>query len=366
MQALITGISGFVGSHLAEYLLEHADWQVAGTVYGPEDNIAPLRDRLELYPAELSELETVISIVERAKPDYIFHLAAQPLVSLSRRDPWGTMANNIRLQLNILEAVARLGLLARILVIGSSEEYGLVHPDELPIKETNPLRPTSPYAVSKVAQDMLGLQYHLSHDLFTVRVRAFNHIGPRQSLGFVAPDFASQIARAEAGLQEPVIQVGNLEPQRDFSDVRDVVRGYHLLITQGEPGEVYNLGSEQAHSIGEMLETLLAMSKVPIAIEQVPERVRSTDVAVIVADCTKIRKQTGWRPRIPFEQSLQDVLDYWRERTQSADGPSVHRGIGTSGNQPTNLPIYRSTNLPIYRSTNLPIYQFTNLPTKER
>ena len=314
MRALITGISGFVGSHLAEYLLEHTDWQVAGTVYGPEDNIEHLRDRLELYPAELSELETVTSVIEQAKPDYIFHLAAQPLVSLSRRDPWATLANNIRLQLNILEAVARLGSTTRIQVVGSSEEYGLVQPDELPIKETNPLRPTSPYAVSKVAQDMLGLQYHLSHKLFTVRVRPFNHIGPRQRLGFVAPDFARQIAEAEAGLQGPVIQVGNLEPQRDFSDVRDVVRGYHLLITQGEPGEVYNLGSEQARLVRELLEKLMAMSKVPITIEQDPERLRPTDVPVMVSDCTKLREQTGWRPRISFEQSLQGVLDYWREQ----------------------------------------------------
>jgi GDP-4-dehydro-6-deoxy-D-mannose reductase len=176
------------------------------------------------------------------------------------------------------------------------------------------LRPTSPYAVSKVAQDMLGLQYHLSHKLYTVRVRSFNHIGPRQRLGFVAPDFASQIAEAEAGLREPVIQVGNLESQRDFSDVRDVVWGYHLLITQGEAGEVYNLGSEQAHSVGGILEILLAMSKVPITVQQDPERVRPTDVPVIIGDCTKIRERTGWRPRIPFEQSLQDVLDYWREQ----------------------------------------------------
>jgi len=322
VRALITGISGFVGSHLAEYLLEHTDWHVAGTVYGPEENIEQLRDRLELYPAELSELDTVTSILEQARPDHIFHLAAQPLVSLSRRDPWGTLAINIRLQLNILEAVARLGSTAlrrssgqaRILVVGSSEEYGLVRPDELPIKETNPLRPTSPYAVSKVAQDMLGLQYHLSHQLFTVRVRSFNHIGPRQRLGFVAPDFASQIAQAQAGLREPVIQVGNLTPQRDFSDVRDVVRGYHLLITQGEPGEVYNLGSEQAHSVREVLETLIAMARIPIAVEQDPERLRPTNVPVIVADCTKIREQTGWRPKIAFEQSLQDVLDYWREQ----------------------------------------------------
>jgi GDP-4-dehydro-6-deoxy-D-mannose reductase len=314
VRALITGISGFVGSHLAEYLLEHTDWQVAGTVYGPEENIEHLRDKLELYPAELSELETVVSILKQAKPDYIFHLAAQPLVSLSRRDPWGTLAINIHLQLNILEAVARLGSTASILVVGSSEEYGLVRPDELPIKETNPLRPTSPYAVSKVAQDMLGLQYHLSHKLFAVRVRSFNHIGPRQRPGFVAPDFASQIAEAEAGLREPVIRVGNLEPQRDFSDVRDVVRGYHLLITQGKAGEVYNLGSEQAHPVREMLETLMALSRVPITVEQDSERLRPTDVPMIVSDCTKIREQTGWRPRTSFEQSLRDVLDYWREQ----------------------------------------------------
>jgi GDP-4-dehydro-6-deoxy-D-mannose reductase len=147
-----------------------------------------------------------------------------------------------------------------------------------------------------------------------VRVRSFNHIGPRQRPGFVAPDFASQIAEAEAGLREPVIRVGNLEPQRDFSDVRDVVRGYHLLITQGKAGEVYNLGSEQAHPVREMLETLMALSRVPITVEQDSERLRPTDVPMIVSDCTKIREQTGWRPRTSFEQSLRDVLDYWREQ----------------------------------------------------
>lgn len=314
MRALITGISGFVGSHLAEYLLEHTDWQVAGTVYGPEENIAHCRDRLELYPAELSELETVISIMERAKPDYIFHLAAQPLVSLSHLDPWETLANNIRLQLNVLEAMVRLGLTARVLVVGSSEEYGLVYPDELPVREANPLRPTSPYAVSKVAQDMLGLQYHLSHNLYTVRVRPFNHIGPRQRLGFVAPDFAKQIAEAEAGLQEPIIKVGNLEPQRDFSDVRDVVRGYHAALTKGEPGEVYNLGSEQAHSIGELLDILLSMASVPLQVVQDPACLRPAEVPVMVSDCSKLRARTGWRTTIPFEKSLQDVLNYWRER----------------------------------------------------
>jgi GDP-4-dehydro-6-deoxy-D-mannose reductase len=316
---LITGISGFVGSHLAEYLLEHTDWQVAGTVYGPEDNIEHLRDRLELYPAELSELETVTSIIERANPDYIFHLAAQPLPSLSHQDPWFTLENNIRLQLNILEAVVRLGSRARILVVGSSEEYGLVQPDELPIQEKNPLRPTSPYAVSKIAQDMLGLQYHLSQKLFTIRVRPFNHIGPRQRLGFVAPDFAKQIAEAEAGFKEPIIQVGNLEPQRDFSDVRDVVRGYHAALTGGEPGEVYNLGSERAHSIGELLDGLLSMASVSLKVEQDPARLRPADVPVMISDCSRLRARTGWRTTISFEKSLQDVLDYWRKRVRNRE-----------------------------------------------
>jgi GDP-4-dehydro-6-deoxy-D-mannose reductase len=256
----------------------------------------------------------VTSIVEQAKPDYIFHLAAQPIVSLSRRDPWATLENNIRLQLNILEAVVRLSSTARILVVGSSEEYGLIRPDELPIQETNPLRPTSPYAVSKVAQDMLGLQYYLSHKLFTVRVRPFNHIGPRQRLGFVAPDFARQIAEAEAGLRQPVIKVGNLEPQRDFSDVRDVVQGYHAALTKGEPGEVYNLGSEQARSIGELLDGMLSMASAPLKIEQDLTRLRPADVPTMVSDCSRLRARTGWRTTIPFEKSLQDVLDYWRER----------------------------------------------------
>jgi GDP-4-dehydro-6-deoxy-D-mannose reductase len=163
---------------------------------------------------------------------------------------------------------------------------------------------------------MLGLQYHLSHKLFTVRVRPFNHIGPRQRLGFVAPDFARQIAEAEAGLQEPIIQVGNLEPERDFSDVRDVVQGYHAALTEGEPGEVYNVGSEQAHSIGKMLDSLLCMASVPLKVEQDPARLRPADVPVVVSDCSRLRDRTGWRTTIPFEQSLQDVLDYWREQVK--------------------------------------------------
>ena len=313
MKALITGISGFVGSHLAEYLLEHTDWQVAGTVYGPLDNIVHLKERLELYPAELSRLPVVTFVLEEARPDCIFHLAAQPIPSLSRCDPWPTLETNIRLPLNILQTVVQLGLDCRILLVGSSEEYGLVRPDELPIAEDTPLRPLSPYAVSKIAQEMLGLQYHHTHGVPVVMVRPFNHVGPRQRLGFAAPDFAHQVAEAEAGLREPVVEVGNLDAKRDFSDVRDIVRGYHLAITQGEPGEVYNLGSERVHSVRELLEMLVASSRVKLEVRQNPSRLRPADVPVMVSDCRKFHQRTGWQVAISFEQSVQDVLDYWRD-----------------------------------------------------
>ena len=229
LRGLITGISGFVGSHLAEHLLQLGNWTVAGTVYGSgEQSIAHLREKLTLYEAELSALGTVQGIVEDSRPDAIFHLAAQPIPSLSRIDPWYTLENNIRLQVNVLQAITQVAPHAVTLVIGSSEEYGQVAPADLPVTEDAPLRPTSPYAVSKIAQDFLGLQYYLSHGVRAIRMRPFNHIGPRQRRGFVAPDFASQIAEIEAGLRPPVMIVGQLDVARDFSDVRDIVRGYVL------------------------------------------------------------------------------------------------------------------------------------------
>jgi len=333
LRALITGISGFVGSHLAEYLLAHTDWQVSGTVYGKVDNIVHIQDRLRLYPAELSRLEVVRFIVEETRPDYIFHLAAQPISWMSRQDPWFTLENNIRAQLNVLEAVVQLGLSSRVLVVGSAEEYGQVTGVDLPIDEETPLRPISPYAVSKVAQDFLGLQYFLSNGVQAIRVRSFNHIGPRQRQGFVAADFAAQIAEIEAGQRPPQMTVGALDVARDFSDVRDVVRGYFLAMTQGEPGEVYNLGAGEAFTIRRLLETLIRHSGHAIEIVQDPGRMRKVDIPTITADCAKLRTRTGWQVEIPFEQSLGDVLDYWREQVRTGAGDPTPLGLRIQRNE---------------------------------
>lgn len=317
MKVLITGINGFVGRHLAEYLLAHTDWQVAGTVYGPYQSIAHLRSRLELYPAELSRLPVVEFILDQARPDVIVHLAAMAITGQSWRDPAGTLTLNVGMQANLLQAVVNLKLNCRVLCICSSEEYGLVSPHDLPIDEETPFRPNNPYAVSKVAQDMLGLQYYLSHGLDTLRVRPFNHIGPGQGLGFVVPDLASQVARIEAGRQEAAMRVGNLEAQRDFTDVRDVVRAYYLLAIHGRSGEAYNVGSGQAHAIQDVLNYLVSHSTASTRIEPDPERMRPSDIPLVVCDCSKLRACTGWTPTIPFEQSLADVLAYWRSEMRN-------------------------------------------------
>lgn len=301
-----------MGSHLAEYLLAKG-LEVSGIDrQGSFGHIASVAQHISIYETDLSHETQVVSVLERSNPELIFHLAAQPSIPKSWEDPADTIVNNILGQLHLLKGVLALKMDPIILVVGSNEEYGLPRPEELPVKETSPFRPLNPYAVSKVAQDMMGYQYFLSHGVKCIRVRPFNHIGPRQKKGFVASDFASQVAEAEAGLTEPVIKVGNLKPKRDFTDVRDVVEGYYLALTKGEPGEVYNLGSGRAISIQFILDFFLAHSKVPITVEVDPARFRPVDTPMVYCDASKIKKQTGWQPRIPLEQTLADVLEYWR------------------------------------------------------
>jgi len=269
---------------------------------------------------DMSDAEVASEILSKANADYVFHLAAQAFVPLSWSDPWQTMQNNIRSQLNILQILVDSGARPKVLVVGSADEYGMILPDELPVTEDTPLRPYSPYAVSKIAQDMLGYQYFASHGLPIVRVRPFNHIGTRQSPAFVTSDFAKQIAEIEDGRREPHLLVGNLEAKRDFTDVRDMVRAYYLALERGEDGEVYNLGAERAYSIREALEALLGMSEAQIDVVQDPSRMRPSDVPVVVSDCSKFRQRTGWRATVNLRESLREILDYWRERVKEDMG----------------------------------------------
>ncbi len=318
MRALITGISGFAGSFLAEYLITHTSIEVWGAALGGTENIAAFGDRIVYLSEDLSNPEVAARVLKQAAPDLIFHLAAQAFVPVSWQDPWSTLENNIRTQVNLLHAAVQQNCQARILVIGSNEEYGRVDPQQLPITEETPLRPDSPYGVSKIAQDFLALQYFISHKVHTVRLRPFNHIGPRQNDRFAAADFAQQVAEIELGRREPVVHVGNLESKRDFTDVRDMVRAYALALDRGAPGEVYNVGSGQAHSIRELLDIYLSFAKIPIRVETDPARARPSDTPITLCDATKFKRQTGWEPQIPFEQTLRDTLDYWRERVRGA------------------------------------------------
>ena len=317
MRVLITGITGMVGSHLAEYCLERGDVEVTGTVRwrSRRDNITGIEDKVRLVDCDLRDQAAVRRTIEDVRPEAIFHLAAQSFVPTSWTSPADTMATNALGQIHILEAMRDLRLTdVPIQVCGSSEEYGLVHPHEAPITEENPLRPLSPYAVSKVAQDMLGWQYHQSFGLRTVRTRAFNHEGPRRGDVFVTSNFAKQIAEIEAGKRPPVLEVGSLTARRDWHDVRDTVKAYWLAAFEGEPGDVYNIGRGEALSIQEMLDLLLGMAKVEISVRQAPERMRPSDVELLLCDPTKFHQRTGWEATIPLEQTLRDTLEYWRER----------------------------------------------------
>ena len=320
MRLLITGITGFVGSHMAEYALAHGAEVFGSSRWRSKtENIDHLRSKITLVESDLRDLSSVRALIETTSPTHVIHLAAQSFVAASWQAPAETLTTNIISQVNLLEGLRGLKMSPRFLVVGSSEEYGLVQERELPIKETNPLRPLSPYAVSKVAQDMMGYQYFKSYGLPIIRSRAFNHEGPRRGDVFVTSNFARQIAEIEAGVRDPIIYVGDLTPRRDYSDVRDVVRGYWMLMEQGEPGEVYNLCSGKSWAIQQVLDFLLDQARVKgITVQTDPARLRPSDVMVLEGDPTKMEKATGWKVEIPFERTLKDLLAYWRQRTWSS------------------------------------------------
>lgn len=313
--ALITGITGFVGSHLAELLLAEGV-----NVYGIQrwrsktDNIENIQDKIIIQEADLLDAHSLYKVVDEIRPDYIFHLAAQSYVQSSWSSPTNTLEINIIGTANLFEAVKKSGLNIAIQIACSSEEYGKVLPDELPIREDNPLRPLSPYAVSKLAMDYLGYQYHESYGMRIIRTRGFNHTGPRRGDVFAESTFARQIAEIEKGKKEPVVHVGNLDAKRDYTDVRDMVKAYYLSVQKCQSGEVYNIATGKSWKIRDVLNLLLSMSKVKIKVLQDKSRMRPSDVEVLVGDATKFMKVTGWRPEIPFEKTMEDLLNYWRER----------------------------------------------------
>ena len=320
MRALITGISGFAGSYLAEYLLARGDAEVAGLVRDPArpGNAAPFGARVRLLGGDLRDAASVDRAVAAVRPDVLFHLGGQAFVPRSFEDPEGTLLDNAVGQLHVIQAVLRHCPEARLLAVGSASVYGLVRPDENPVDEGVPLRPLDPYGVSKAAQDLLAFQYGVSHRLQAVRVRPFNHTGPRQSDSFAPSWFARQVAAIEAGAAPAELPVGNLSGVRDFTDVRDVVRAYYLAATRGRPGEVYNIGSGRGRRLSELLDILAGLSRAPFTRREDAARLRPLEVPLLVCDAGRLRALTGWEPEIPLEQTMADLLDYWRGQPPGA------------------------------------------------
>lgn len=322
MRVLITGITGFAGSHLGDYVLKQFP---AAEIHGTrrwrskEDAADHLNGKVTFHECDITDAHNVYHVIEKIKPDRIFHLAAQSYIPASWDSPAETFHTNVVGQCNLMEAIKHLrpgGYDPVVQVAGSSEEYGMVGRDELPITETTPLHPLSPYAVSKVAQDYMAYQYWQSFKIRTIRTRAFNHEGPRRGEVFVISNFCKQIAEVERELRKPVLYVGNLEAIRDFTDVRDIVHAYWLATEHCQPGDVYNIASGVGRRIGDVLKQLLALStRKDITVEQDPQRMRPSDVPVLIGSSEKFRSATGWKPAIPFAQTLRDSLEYWRSRT---------------------------------------------------
>lgn len=313
-KALITGITGFAGSHLAELLLtEGVEVHGVQRWRSKSDNIEHIKHKINFHEADLLDAHSLYTVIEKVRPNFIFHLAAQSYVQSSWASPANTLEVNITGSVNLFEAVRKSGINIPIQIACSSEEYGKVLPNELPIRENNPLRPLSPYAVSKLAMDYLGYQYFESYGMRIIRTRGFNHTGPRRGDVFAESTFAKQIAEIEKGSKEPIVYVGNLNAVRDYTDVRDMVRAYYLSVVRCESGEVYNISCGKGWKMRDVLDLLLSFTKVKIKVVSDKIRMRPSDVEVLIGDASKFRKKTGWKPEIPFEKTMQDLLDYWRK-----------------------------------------------------
>ncbi len=320
MRALVTGISGFVGGHLAEHLAEQGDLIVglssSGRWPSGQDGLGRLA-RIEKFDLASGDDAGLADIIARKQPEAIYHLAAQANPQASVADPRGTWALNLGGTLTLLEAAKASGLKPRVVIVGSGVCYGNPAPEFMPVSENCPLRPNNPYSASKAAADLLGIQHYLAHGTDVVMARPFNHAGPRQSSTYVLSALARQVAEVEAGIK-PRVEVGNLDIVRDFTDVRDVVRGYRLLALKGSPGEIYNLGSGQGTRLSDALDYLQTQARVPIEVFVDPARVRPVDQPLLVADASKLRAAVGWEPKFTIQQTLLDMLNHWRMALKTA------------------------------------------------
>jgi GDP-4-dehydro-6-deoxy-D-mannose reductase len=316
MRVLITGLTGPVGSFLADYLLTLPDVELHAFKRWRSDPrpIAHLLGRVTIHEGDIEDPFAVAAAVRAAAPERVFHLAAQSYPSASWGAPVTTLRTNVEGTANLLEAVRAHAPAARVHIAGSSAQYGPVAPEETPIREDRPMRPASPYGVSKVAQELLGLQYHASYGLHVVVTRSFNHVGPRQGDRCAIQTFCQQMARIEAGLQPPELLVGNLETWRDFTHVADVARALWLLLERGRPGEAYNLCSGQATRIGDIVAMVRERGRAPATLRVDPARLRPVDEPILLGDNSKLRHDTGWSPRIGMAQIVDELLAYWRER----------------------------------------------------